>query len=135
MATQVAQVKTTKNGAFHKIFGPAAAGCSGSCNYTWDCVTREYVLVLGDACTGNGCTPCAPTMPAVVHDLVTLENAFPNPEQIGHVCGATPAEQLEALLGIYVKLIISYRFFMKLSIGLGALSAILLIAVVYLLMR
>jgi hypothetical protein len=134
MATQ-APVKAIKKGTFHGIFEPKLVGCTGACNYTWDADTREYVLDPGDACTGTGCVPCPRTLPAIVRELVILEGSFPDPDVVGHVCGASPQASLESLLELYVKLFIRYRFLMKLAIGLGLLSAALLLAVIYLLVR
>jgi hypothetical protein len=105
------------------------------CNYTWDNVTREYVLEQGDACTGTNCTPCARTKPAIIRELVMLEASFADPNVISHVCGGTTTDSLNSVLILFVGSLKSYKFLLKITIGFGLLSAVLLGAVIYLLMR
>jgi hypothetical protein len=132
MATAVNPVR---NSAFHKIFNPQSGGCSGACIYTWNSTTRQYVLQPGDACSGPNCHPCAPTKAAIVRELVTLERSFPDPDIINYQCGGTTEESLDSVLGLFVDLLKLHYMFKKIVIGLGILSAVLLLAVIYLLVR
>ena len=136
MATAVNQAKKMKKDAFHTIFEPSASGCSGACNYMWDSTTKEYVLCEADSsCSGTNCHPCKQTNPSILRELVILENSFPNPDLISYICGVTTEQSLEALLRLYVDLLKRYKLLVKLTVGLGLVSAALLIAVVYLLVR
>jgi hypothetical protein len=135
MATAMNLVKKTKKDSLHAIFGPSLGGCSGACSYTWDSTTQQYVLNQGDACSGTGCHPCAQTMSSDVRKLVMLERSFPNPDAISYQCGGTPADSLNALLRLYVDLLKRYKLLVRISIGLGLVSAALLVAVIYLLLR
>jgi hypothetical protein len=136
MATAVNQVKKTKKDAFHTIFEPSADGCSGSCNYMWDNTTKEYVLCNADSsCSGADCQPCAKFKPSIVRQLVILEGSFPDPDAISHACGGTTEDSLNSLLGLFVDLLKRYKLLVKFTVGLGLVSAALLIAVIYLLVR
>jgi hypothetical protein len=136
MATAVNPVQKIKKGAFHAIFEPSVGGCSGSCNYMWDSTTKEYVLCKADSsCSGTGCIQCIQSKPSVVRELVILEGSFPNPDVIVHACGASAEDSLNALLRLYVDLLKRYRLLVRITLGLGLLSAGLLFAVIYLLVR
>jgi hypothetical protein len=135
MATAAHPANQTKQAAFRKIFEPTIGGCTGACNYTWDSVNKRYVLDEGDACGGTGCQACAKYKSSVVRELVMLEKSFPDPDVIVHACGAPVEESFNAALRLYVDLLKWYRLVVKLAFGLGFLSAALLAAVVYLLVR
>jgi hypothetical protein len=135
MATAVNQVKNTNKSAFHAIFNASSGGCTGMCVYTWDPTLKQYVLEQGEVCSGTGCQPCEKYKSSILRELVILERSFPNPDAISHVCGATTEESLEAALCLYVHLLKRYRLLVKIAIGLGLLSVVLLIFVVYLLTR
>jgi hypothetical protein len=135
MATAVNHVKNTKKDAFHAIFNASSPGCTGMCVYSWDPTIKKYVLEPGDACSGSGCQPCENYKSSILRELVILERSFPNPDAISHVCGVTTDESLESALCHYVALLKRYRLLVKIAIGLGLLSAVLLISLVYLLTR
>jgi hypothetical protein len=135
MATAVNSVMKTKKDAFHTIFEPSSGGCSGACNYTWNSLTQQYVLEPGDACSGTGCQPCAKTKSSSVRELVILEGSFPNPDVISYLCGGTTEDSLNALLRLYIDLLKRYKLLVKITVGLGLLSAALLFAAIYLLAR
>jgi hypothetical protein len=135
MATAVNPVQKTKKDAFHAIFEPASGGCSGSCSYTWDSQTQQYELDPGDMCSGAGCHPCAQTLSSDVRELVVLERSFPDPDSISYLCGGTTEDSLNRLLRLYVTLRRRYHYWARVAVGLGLLSAGLLIIVVYLLVR
>jgi hypothetical protein len=135
MATVVNLTKKAKKDAFHTIFEPSVSGCHGACNYTWDSTTKQYVLDAGDACAGVNCQPCEQYKSSAVRELVMLEGSFPDPDVINYTCGVGIEDSFDAALRLYVDLLKLYRLVVKFTIGLGFLSAALLAAVVYLLVR
>ena len=136
MATAANPVnKPIKCYAFHTIFGPSAGGCSGACNYTWDSLSKEYVLDAGDACTGTGCAPCARTLPDIVRELIVVERCFPHTDAITYSCGGTIEQSRNAVLGLYVALLKKYKVLVKTAVALAIVSAVLSIAVIYLRFR
>jgi hypothetical protein len=135
MAIAASSVRKTKGDVFHAIFEPETGGCSGSCAYKWDSATQRYVLVPGNTCSGAGCHQCAQYKSSSVRELVILERSFPDPDTISYLCGGTTEDSLNALLRLYVDLLKRFKLLVKITIGLGLLSAALLLAVIYLLVR
>jgi hypothetical protein len=135
MATAVNLARKTKKSLFRTIFEPSTDGCSGACTYHWDNTSQQYVLDPGDTCSGSNCQQCLQYKSSVVRELVILEGSFPDPDAISHACGGTTEDSLNSLLGLFVDLLKRYKLLVKFTVGLGLVSAALLIAVIYLLVR
>jgi hypothetical protein len=73
--------------------------------------------------------------PAIVRELVILENSFPDPDAISYICNGTEEQSLNALLGLFVALLKRYKTLVKLTVGLAVVSTALFCALIYLLVR
>jgi hypothetical protein len=78
-----------------------AAGCTGTCTYTWN--GQNYVLT--GSCSGGGsCPSCPASYDGDVRALVCrLPSIFPDPDDISVLCGLTSSSQVTVpMLTLYL---------------------------------
>jgi hypothetical protein len=108
---------------------PAFKPCGGQCNYTWN---GSQWVPGGDTCTGGcGC----PAPPQVLRKLMVMKCGAKVAAAMSVPCAAAPQLSNEPAIAAYVTLLLAYNLLLKVAIGLGLLSLMLAIALVYLRLR
>ncbi len=114
-----------------EIFG--GADCTGNCIYSWN--GSQYILIGGSCSGGTGCPSCQQPNQAdsaILRGLVLAlgPSCFPTPDNITVNCGVS-TQDLAAKLRPVLKEPKLCKLWMKLSIGLGILSSLLLGGLAY----
>jgi hypothetical protein len=129
MSTTVISTETLPSSPLLKKFFPAAMGCAGTCKFKFN--GEEYVPD-GENCGGD-CR--CPNPPASLRRLLWLEGRLRHLDEVFLPCCSFNCNQLEPAIDTYIELFIKHKLMIRCVVGLGVLSAMLLGAVVYLLLR